>query len=79
MWNYHQAQLFDLEQKENVMEVALKKYVVNKSGARGAKITLPQSWIKLMGLDLKDEVLISQDDRGRLIISKIEQSRGGAS
>jgi hypothetical protein len=54
------------------MEIKLKKYTIKRAGTRGLVICLPQNWIDLNGLKNKDQLLISMDDRGRLIVEKVD-------
>jgi hypothetical protein len=60
------------------MEVKLKKYTIHRSGTRGLTVCLPQNWIDLQNLKQRDQLLFSQDDKGRLIIEKVGPEGGAA-
>jgi len=48
--------------------VKIKEYKVRDSGLRGCVVTLPQLWLKDLGLSGGDSIMIYRDEDDRLVL-----------
>jgi|GEM_PF-5067372 len=54
-------------------EIKIAEYKIRKYGKRGYETTIPRIWVDDLGLTIDDRLVVSRDEKDRLILEAREK------